>query len=985
MQRQPTTRTLRYATTIALLVTGLLLGGPAIAQNDIDDQDVLERPLYTQLTDNAPTPDAIFGRDVAIDGKTAVVGAPKANDVDGEVHVFYKTPTGWTRQAVLSGNGKFGASVAIEGDRLAVGAKFEDGKRGTVHLYQREDGDWTETTVIQPEGLSWNDRFGAGVDFDEDGDRLVVSQMSSPRGGAVHLYERTGGAWEQQASMAATPVGEVEPVHMFDVTLDGRTIVHTGPRGEGSGAGKHYGQAYVYTETDAGWVRETILRPDEIEDGDTFQCSALQGDRIACGAPGQDGTSSSGETGTAYVYQRTDAGWTLHTRLVPDDLEPGDGFGFDQALHGDTLAVSAWKASFNGIEDAGSIYHFTGTTGRWIQVSKFQPDTLSEGDGLAEVATTATVSVAGAILDDVDGTEDAGSAYVFTPTPVTDDLDVDQETEPPVRTSDVFHDSFEAYEIGTYPGSGWSMSASGEEQAIVEAPARSGERAFELTGDPGGCWAAVSHHRIPIPDAGTAKLALSVLPQPRSTDSCHPDRAKVKFETGPDYTEEHSKLLRFMDNGRLHGEEGTDLGTFHSGEWHDIQVTYQRADGEVSLTYVVDGEPRGTVTRETYDHEDEFSYLTLSATGGTMVYDNVTLTTTEGDGNAEGEASNDSASSAGPEDLEPETPRDVFEDGFEREELYSELYNAIVDDCAQVSIDESIARTGERSLRLSTDGCHRDQGMLTLDVTDATREPFRVSAWALAGHETSSHQLAILGPSSTLLAAIHHDPGEGIVYRTVRDSVTIVPEEETVPGTWYRYEMAVEPYEANIDISIQAAVDGHLGTCAIKHTNDQINRAELLRLDATSLHTTASSYVDDVKLEIVGPEEIGDNRPGDEVQHGPGTEACTARAPVEDASPRLPQGEERTNRPGGQDNEEPQPGTAPSSKTRDSEDREPEPPDQNRTDSHDAGPGNPDDGAPSAMTAMDELRSVPSPSGVWSLVAVSLSGLTVRRLRTRSA
>ena len=74
-----------------------------------------------------------FGRALAFDGQTAIVGA------EGSAHVFRRTAPGvWQVVSVLTGNdegggGDFGVSVAVDGDQAIVGAlgtQPSNGRRG---------------------------------------------------------------------------------------------------------------------------------------------------------------------------------------------------------------------------------------------------------------------------------------------------------------------------------------------------------------------------------------------------------------------------------------------------------------------------------------------------------------------------------------------------------------------------------------------------------------------------------------------------------------------------------------------------------------------------------------------------------------------------------------------------------------------------------------------------------------------------------------
>ena len=120
-----------------------------------------------KLTASDGAADDEFGRSVGIDGNTVVVGAPQTDDVDdnnmsvsdsGSAYVFTKPGAGWataTETAKLTAyNGaaddKFGRSVAVDRDTVVVGAHLVDhvdGDGNTVRdsgaAYVYEVSEWT--------------------------------------------------------------------------------------------------------------------------------------------------------------------------------------------------------------------------------------------------------------------------------------------------------------------------------------------------------------------------------------------------------------------------------------------------------------------------------------------------------------------------------------------------------------------------------------------------------------------------------------------------------------------------------------------------------------------------------------------------------------------------------------------------------------------------------------------------------------------------
>ncbi len=91
-----------------------------------------------------------FGRSVAIDGDTIVVGASGDDSGTGSAFVFIKPATGWanssgTEVAKLTayfgsgsdGGDRFGRSVAIDGGTIVVGAYGDDGDTGSAYVFTK--------------------------------------------------------------------------------------------------------------------------------------------------------------------------------------------------------------------------------------------------------------------------------------------------------------------------------------------------------------------------------------------------------------------------------------------------------------------------------------------------------------------------------------------------------------------------------------------------------------------------------------------------------------------------------------------------------------------------------------------------------------------------------------------------------------------------------------------------------------------------------
>ncbi len=220
-------------------------------------------------------------------------------------------------------------------------------------------------------------------------------------------------AWSAAPADVATLVaddGDAGAFFGFSVALAGDTAV-IGAQGDADN-GDDSGAAYVFQRTGSGWGRQAKLTAAGGDAGDQFGGSvAFSGDTALIGARRADGNGD--DSGAAYVFWRSEAGWSQQARLQADDGAAGAEFGYSVALCGDTAVIGAARDDHSG-EDSGSAYVFTRSGSGWSQQAKLVAADGAAGDVFGiSVAISGDTVVIGADLDDDDG-ENSGAAYVFT-------------------------------------------------------------------------------------------------------------------------------------------------------------------------------------------------------------------------------------------------------------------------------------------------------------------------------------------------------------------------------------------------------------------------------------------------------------------------------------------------------------------------------------------------------------------------------------------
>ncbi len=165
------------------------------------------------------------------------------------------------------------------------------------------------------------------------------------------------------------------------------------------------GAAYLFDLKSGQQLRK--LTASDAKAGDLFGLSVAATDDYALvGAGYQDGLGI--DSGTTYLFS-TETGQQLR-KLVANDLQAGDVFGFSVAIEGEYALVSAAYKDVQA-NDSGAAYLFNLDTGEQLQ--KFIPTDGRAGDVFGyDVAIAGNYGLIGAPYQDERGS-DSGVAYVF--------------------------------------------------------------------------------------------------------------------------------------------------------------------------------------------------------------------------------------------------------------------------------------------------------------------------------------------------------------------------------------------------------------------------------------------------------------------------------------------------------------------------------------------------------------------------------------------
>lgn len=320
-----------------------------------------------QLLPDGSTADARFGISVALSGDTALVGAfrddlPGNNPDAGGAYVFVRESGVWTQQTRLipslaAANNHFGISVALDGDTALVGApNVNTGPgffTGAAFVFVRDAGVWTQQRMLSAGDGVADDQFGISVAL--EGDTALVGAWGDDGGmGSAHAFVRSGTTWTFQQKLTGTLPGDPGRFGQW-LALSGDTALVGAPQ---DNTVPGVGAAYVFVRGGTTWAPPTRLLPAGGAAGDAFGLRVdIDGD-IAVVAAANDDTDGGADAGSVHVFHRVDGGWEAQPILYADGASAGELFGLGVGVSGDRIAAGASMDDPPGGANAGSVFVF---------------------------------------------------------------------------------------------------------------------------------------------------------------------------------------------------------------------------------------------------------------------------------------------------------------------------------------------------------------------------------------------------------------------------------------------------------------------------------------------------------------------------------------------------------------------------------------------------------------------------------------------------
>lgn len=465
----------------------------------VDGSDALQ-PLSTEeaLGDGE-------GSGVASEGVASEAGAGSGASLPGQppassnlLWALTSTEHAFLQASNAQNFDQFGDTVTISADAstLVVAATREDSsaagidgdetlndmtRAGAVYVYAWDGSAWVKEAYIKASNPTDNDQFGRALAVSSDGNTLVVGahlEESSATGingdaslndaaeaGAVYVFGRSSGVWEQQAYLKASNAEAGDRFgELVSLSADGSLLAVSAPREDSSATGINGNEAlndatfagavYLFERNAGAWSQQAYLKASNAEGNDGFgEAVALSADgaTLAVGAPGEDssaqGVGGNGAlndasySGAAYVFTQNASVWSQQAYLKASNAGASDGFGGRVALSadGDVLAVGARSedggiggingdGSDDSVGQSGAAYVFSRSGTSWSEeayVKASAPGALDtfgqflalSGDGqtLAVGAPNEDSSATGINGDEsLDDASNAGAVYLFS-------------------------------------------------------------------------------------------------------------------------------------------------------------------------------------------------------------------------------------------------------------------------------------------------------------------------------------------------------------------------------------------------------------------------------------------------------------------------------------------------------------------------------------------------------------------------------------------
>jgi choice-of-anchor B domain-containing protein len=307
-----------------------------------------------------------FGRAVVMTGAELFVGQPVNWYGPGVVYTYRQGAEGlWVRQTALTAPDSsrmddFGRALAVDGNTLVVGAPRKRDGSGVAYAFRRTspEGDWRPAGIIEPPRADNHREYAAALAL-SGGDLLVGSPVAASTG-VVYHFTRSGETWSL-AQVIAPAQGETGEGFGTSLSWQGADLVVGAPDADST-----RGRVYtVRRETDGRWAQPVPLDLS----GAALSPRSGAGSAVVM----SQGRAYAGAPGAGVVFaleRRPDGAWAVVSELRPSDDPDRAAFGFSIAASGRDVWIGAPELD----RGKGGVYRFAADgQGGWAEVGRHEP------------------------------------------------------------------------------------------------------------------------------------------------------------------------------------------------------------------------------------------------------------------------------------------------------------------------------------------------------------------------------------------------------------------------------------------------------------------------------------------------------------------------------------------------------------------------------------------------------------------------------------
>lgn len=354
------------------------------------------------LTANDGEDNDLFGESVSISDDTAIVGASYDDDHKGSAYIFVRNGTNWIQQAKLTADDgaaedRFGFSVSISGNKAVIGAPVDDTGKGSAYIFVRNGANWTQQAKLVASDADNFEAFGYSLSI--SGDTTIVSSPLDDNGrGAAYIFQKNNLNWTQQQKLVAGD-GISNDAFGFSVSISSDTAVISAPADD-----TEKGSAYVFSYNGTIWGQQAKLIDNNGEPYDNFGfCVSISDETVVATS-----INNNRGVGAAFVFIKNNENWTQQAKLIAENQQFPPNFGNSVSISKDTIVVGAIEGTVDG-NDRGAAFVFVRSNGSWMQRAALAGPAFQQRDFGYSVSISGNTVAVGTRT----GNSGKGAVYIF--------------------------------------------------------------------------------------------------------------------------------------------------------------------------------------------------------------------------------------------------------------------------------------------------------------------------------------------------------------------------------------------------------------------------------------------------------------------------------------------------------------------------------------------------------------------------------------------